>query len=212
MRARNSGRYRLPTTRGNTWSCFSIRWTSPSSARRRSREEAAGLNQTGAITEIVSPTCAKCHDGSFQQAWTVASLNDAKEGFQAALDAFSWQLQVKKGIYFNPMFVPYLFKTPNLTAATAAANAFKDWGNVDTAGAGFNYNYLWHDYGAFAHNSRYAKRLIYDSIDYLDNGILDYSVGATLDGWTPADPQKRTKAMNYILRNGAVSGNANERL
>jgi len=39
-------------------------------------------------------------------------------------------------------------------------------------GAAFNYNVLYHDFGAFAHNRFYARRLIYDSISWLyDNDI-----------------------------------------
>lgn len=39
-------------------------------------------------------------------------------------------------------------------------------------GAAYNYNLLWHEFGAFAHNRLYVKRLIYDSISWLyDNNI-----------------------------------------
>lgn len=41
------------------------------------------------------------------------------------------------------------------------------------AGAAHNLSYLDHEPGAFAHNSFYAKRLIFDSLDYLDNHTLD---------------------------------------
>lgn len=42
-----------------------------------------------------------------------------------------------------------------------------------TMGASFNYTLLSSDPGAFAHNPTYVKRLIYDSIDWLDNGVMD---------------------------------------
>lgn len=45
-----------------------------------------------------------------------------------------------------------------------------------TMGASFNYTLLNNDPGAFAHNPTYVKRLIYDSIDWLDNGQMDESV------------------------------------
>lgn len=171
------------------------------------------VTQTGTITEIVSPVCSRCHDDSFQPAWTVARLNQVKEGFQAALDALSWQLQVKKGVYFTPQFYPYLFTTlDGLNAGTEYSLAFTDWGNIDTAGAAFNMNYLWHDFGAFAHNATYTKRLIYDSIDFLDDGQLNYSVGTTLNGWVPVDlASKKTKAMDYLLNPGAAIGSSGER-
>lgn len=54
-------------------------------------------------------------------------------------------------------------------------------------GAAFNFNYLHHEPGAYAHNRYYAKRLLYDSIDYLDNASLDQSVGSALDALVGAD-------------------------
>jgi hypothetical protein len=48
-------------------------------------------------------------------------------------------------------------------------------------GAAFNLNLLEHDPGAYVHNRMYTKRLIYDSIDWADDNIMNYSVGATLD-------------------------------
>jgi hypothetical protein len=59
-----------------------------------------------------------------------------------------------------------------------------DDGTVGTGknniGAAFNMSLLHHEPGAFVHNSRYVKRLIYDSIDWMDDGALNYSVGTTL--------------------------------
>jgi hypothetical protein len=60
-------------------------------------------------------------------------------------------------------------------------------------GAAFNYNLLEHDPGAYVHNSVYVKRLIYDSIDWVDDGIMNYSVAGTLIGLG------NTEAMEYLL-------------
>jgi hypothetical protein len=35
------------------------------------------------------------------------------------------------------------------------------------------------DAAAFTHGRTYSRRLLYDSIDYLDDGIINQSVGAT---------------------------------
>jgi hypothetical protein len=73
-------------------------------------------------------------------------------------------------------------------------------------GSAFNYNLLEHDPGAYVHNRMYVKRLIYDSIDWLDDGIMNYSVGATLNtvcsGGTP--PAYCAEAMTYLLPNGVL--------
>lgn len=49
-------------------------------------------------------------------------------------------------------------------------------------GAAYNFFMFYYDPGAFAHNGAYTKRLMYDSIDWLDNGALDNSVSATFNG------------------------------
>jgi hypothetical protein len=46
-------------------------------------------------------------------------------------------------------------------------------------GAVSNIAMLSNDAAAFAHARTYSRRLIYDSIDYLDDGIINQSVGAT---------------------------------
>jgi len=50
------------------------------------------------------------------------------------------------------------------------------WINEGNFGAAHNYNYLHHEPGAYAHNRFYAKRLIFDSIDWVDNYVLDGSI------------------------------------
>jgi hypothetical protein len=79
-------------------------------------------------------------------------------------------------------------------------------------GAAFNLNLLEHDPGGYVHNRVYAKRLLYDSIDWADDNRLNFSVGNTLstlviDG---AAPVWKAGAMKYLLPNG-VLGIAAER-
>jgi mono/diheme cytochrome c family protein len=47
------------------------------------------------------------------------------------------------------------------------------WAKQGDLGAGHNFNYLHHEPGAYAHNRFYAQRLIFDSIDWLDNATMD---------------------------------------
>ena len=77
-------------------------------------------------------------------------------------------------------------------------------------GVAFNYNLLVHDSGAFVHNRLYVKRLIYDAIDWADDGMLNYSVGATLNALNPATSPYKADAMSYLVPNG-VLGIAAER-
>jgi hypothetical protein len=62
------------------------------------------------------------------------------------------------------------------------------------------------DPAAYVHNRYYAKRLIYDSIDWLDDGVMNYSTGATLNTICSAGsaPAWCPGAKNYILPNGVI--------
>jgi|GEM_PF-1988640 len=136
--------------------------------------EVVDKNDEGVITAINSEVCVSCHAGDY--ALTPEDLELEKEEFHAALEALNQALLVK-GIEFKPSH-PY-FYVPGTTTA------FKNWEGVypgkgkDVMGAAFNYNLLEHDPGAYAHNRFYTKRLIFDSIDFLDNGVLDGTINVT---------------------------------
>ena len=56
----------------------------------------------------------------------------------------------------------------------------------------------------YVHNRMYVKRLIYDSLDWLDDGVMNYSVGATLDALDPATYPYKAEAMTYLLPYGVL--------
>lgn len=177
---------------------------------------------------------------------TAVSLQGIKTRYRAALAALEVALVQYRSIYFfnaHPYFyaTPY---DPDYKEATAAVHcsknvAVKNWltgagaytwngksctppvdGAAGTGeanmGAAFNFNTLFHDYGAFAHNSSYVKRLLYDSFDDIDGGGLDYSVRQVLNNWYNNDPlnprpaglsQAQVKdAMDYLLVGGNQNG------
>jgi hypothetical protein len=76
----------------------------------------------------------------------------------------------------------------------------------ENMGAAFNYNLLVHDPGAYTHNRVYAKRLIWDSIDWLDDETLNNSVMATVDALVTAgklsSAQKDMIVAYYTPRSG----------
>ncbi|HWR58311.1 MAG TPA: hypothetical protein VN328_05430, partial [Thermodesulfovibrionales bacterium] len=112
-----------------------------------------------------------------------------------------------RGFFFAPNN-PYFFKSPT---DSTSANAVRNWlsaGDTDKTGAvtgkhnmgaAFNFNLIEHDPGAFVHNRFYVKRLIYDSIDWLDDNILNDSVKATLDSALHAGKPYQSGAKTYIL-------------
>jgi hypothetical protein len=146
---------------------------------------------TGAITAITSPVCASCHTGA--DALSPAILTEEKEHFHAALEALDAQLAARGMFFFEAH--PYFYNAPG-----GQGGGFTNWAGVavalglpavpgyqDVMGAAFNFNLFEHDPGAFAHNRFYVKRLIFDSIDLLDNGLLDGSTGTAIDALVAAD-------------------------
>lgn len=66
-----------------------------------------------------------------------------------------------------------------------------------TMGAIYNFYMLYYDPGAFAHNRRYVKRLIFDSMDWLDDGKLNKSVCDPTVKFTRAtDATKKYASLN----------------
>jgi hypothetical protein len=130
---------------------------------------------TATATELTSTICANCHSGSNPLYGTLPmsadEINHQREQFHAALAALQALLQYRVAVYFTTTN-PYFFKAD---LVTAARNWVTGPGTGDNnMGAAFNFNLLHHDYGAFAHNRYYSKRLIYDSISWLyDNDIKD---------------------------------------
>ena len=186
------------------------------------------LNQS--ITAIESPVCnAVCH---IQSPLTPANLGEKKDGYRHAIRVLQTVFETSANFtgripqyIVNPLANPYFFnmssagtKPENYSkTSTASTNVFKKWGNEGNMGAAFNLNLLFRDYGGFAHNDLYAKRLIYDSIDWLDGGP-EYSVRTTLNSWYASPPSgfrpasqgltsdQVKKAMEYLLDGGFKSG------
>ena len=159
----------------------------------------SGTPLDGTITSIVSDLCISCNKDT--HALTVSDLQAAKNGFKKALDALKQQLQVQKGIYYGATSYPYFFKSP----VFSFFNAFKNWGTPEVMGAAFDLHILSHEYGAYAHNDLYTKRLIYDSIDFIDDGVLNFSVGATLT------LTGETEAKSYLVNPKGAQFTAAER-
>jgi hypothetical protein len=93
------------------------------------------------------------------------------------------------------------------TGITPAASTDTDTTGATTGrhnmGAAFNMNLLEHDPGAYVHNRMYAKRLLYDAIDWADDNSMNFSVGATLSG-LDAGAVFKAGAMKYLLPYGVL--------
>ena len=146
------------------------------------------------ITAITSTACATSHGSDM----TVSRLNNEQAGLGAAMSALNDQLKLK-GFCFKDSS-PYFF-----TVASGCATKVSDWTNGVSAngkpnmGACFNYNLLEHEPGAFVHNPDYVKRLIYDSINWIDDYSLNGSVYGTLNALNATTYPYKAEAMSYLL-------------
>jgi hypothetical protein len=167
----------------------------------------SGGSHTLAIDQkAITAVCNKCHDSEEGHAiTTIADFNTyfiepQSEAYQAALalaiDVFNSK---NTGITLYPEAVGSTYVRAYLTGTTTEATtanganwttAATNGGYAATINGGFtnatklmgavsNVVFLKRDPGAYAHARTYSRRLLYDTIDYLDDGILNLSVGAT---------------------------------
>ncbi len=97
-------------------------------------------------------------------------------------------------------FVPASTSDTDMTGNTTGKN---------NMGAAFNLNMFGNEPAAYVHNRYYTKRLIYDSIDWSDDGMLNFSTGSTLrticNGVTVTPtPAWCSGAMSYLLPYGVL--------
>jgi hypothetical protein len=133
-------------------------------------------DEAGLVTDILTyeNTCSLCHSSKGS---LIGQINNDAAGYDASLTVIEGLLALK-GIYFGTGH-PYFFNSPD-PAQQTSANAFTAWPDKDMVGAAFNLNLLRHMPGADVHNGVYTKKLIYDTIDFLDDSQLNFSVGVTL--------------------------------
>lgn len=202
----NIGSTSAPGT-GSNGPCVGCHMTSPTNAwdptQGKHRFLPTGTGSGG--TEVVTSTvCVECHGGLM----SITELDVAKEEALAGLAILDNVLRARG--YFFANTHPYFFKT---AGSTASSNAVKKWTNRfnGTAGdntigkmnmgAAFNYNLFAHDPGFFAHNDIYTKRVIYDTIDWLDNNSMDNTVQSYITNNFPVG-QTRTDALLYFGGSG----------
>lgn len=159
--------------------------------------------------------CVNCHSAEGTTTLTADNFKTVfieEQGavFQDALDLALATLKSKYNISYNQALYPYFYDD-----SLSTVGAVKDWtrGGALTGaeakklmGACFNINVLKRDPAAFAHARTYARRLIYDSIDFLDDKTINMSVGATAIAYDSvlyvkglaANSSNTTEAFKYL--------------
>ncbi|MDD2270848.1 MAG: cytochrome C [Desulfuromonadaceae bacterium] len=176
-------------------------------------------------------TCVKCHDEEGGVPLTAANfktifIEEQAVPFQDALTLALSVLKTNYNISYNQAAYPYFFDD----ALLPTVGAVKDWtrgGTLSAAeakklmGACFNINVLMRDPAAYVHARTYTRRLLYDSIDFLDNKTIDMSTVTTAVATFPlvyvkgatATDVTTTEAVKYLAGYSRSTGawNALER-
>ena len=136
---------------------------------------------TDSIIEITAQSlCDECHGNSFGPG-LMQTLSDY---YKNSLAFFSDVATLANG---QTNYVPANFDSSSfLRSRPDTVSGKNDYG------AWQNYEYLADDPGAYTHNSLYARRIIFDSIDWLQDGALtgDITIPAAYPGaraWLKAD-------------------------
>jgi hypothetical protein len=164
-------------------------------------------------TNTFSQVCVNCHYADVPaNAITAATVKGFLEenggDYRHALTLAQQILLTKYQISYTTVY-PYFY---DLAADPTGATAVTDWtrGTKNQAfgrrmmGACFNLNLLDREPAAYVHARTYARRLVYDTIDFLDDGLVNMSVGATATAIDSADYVKGTttanssRAFNYL--------------
>jgi hypothetical protein len=150
--------------------------------------------------------CSSCHSsGPGFTINSAADLETKREGYQAALTVITTQLAAR-GIYFNPTLPPYFFTTSN-TALQNNSTQVTNWNaaaifggqGANLMGAAFNLRLLSTDAG-WVHNGTTSKRLLYDTIDYLDDGNPNNNtVAVTIQNLAGLDQTSKNNATSYLI-------------
>jgi hypothetical protein len=154
----------------------------------------------------ISNVCLKCHDSELSTALTTTNFDTAfiepqSDAFQAALTLGLTILSSQYHITYNQASYPYFYDTDagstavvDWTRPSAPAGPLSDADAVKLMGACFNINLLKREPGAFAHARTYSRRLIYDTIDFLDDKTINLSTGVTATTLDPTNFKKGTNA------------------
>ena len=173
------------TGRGPCVNCHLGGSTEATAAQKNHTFEATTHDVAGAITLIVhETTCntAACHNSGM----SVAVLQGRKDGFEAAKTVLN---DVMKNTITN-----YL----GLDIATTSNNNYRTV-PFDAYGAFQNNIYMSEEPCSFVHNGLYAKRVLFDSIDFMLDGTLNGTIDLTgygaaaayLNGASPVDAVAR---------------------
>jgi hypothetical protein len=176
-----------------------------------------------AITDSAAQqACNPCHgDDAYvlvpgpKNGAVLKNENYALPGFKAGL-AVTRKLLAKPavGITYDATTYPYFFDD-RLPPVNGLKQPVRDWtrgtGNQTFGrklmGACYNLHVMTRDQGAYVHARNYAQRLLFDSVDFLDDGVMNSSSAATYiandtTGYFP--PGATPATLTWLFKAGGI--------
>jgi hypothetical protein len=162
--------------------------------------------------EAAQQVCNPCHGDEAEL--LAPGVNGAEAKLEEAQPAYLAGLEVAKRLMetkYNLRVVSDGISVSiyDLTLDASGRTAVRDWtrgGTLSTAnakkliGAAFNIKLLYADPGAYVHGRTYTQRLLFDTVDWLDDGIMNQSSAATyVANAAAANAVAATK--NYLRNN-----------
>ena len=145
------------------------------------------------VASITSTACSQCHPTVAGIPMDATMLESKRLGFKAAMIFLRTLIRTKiTGVTLDAKtgLLSYASSTNWRTACGGVDTIVPGSGNLlpggpdsigsaaYTMGAAFNYEMLYADYGSYVHNPNYIKRLIFDSIDWLNDCALTTTNGS----------------------------------
>jgi hypothetical protein len=182
-------------------------------------------SNAGLVSVTTGSTIVTLQGAAFPAEIVGAASTPVKDRFRVDSDGLYYAVKSRDSETQITLQSPFAGQTVANAAYTIIGDAVKNWltapdtdatgaiSGKNNMGAAFNFNLFKHDPGAYAHNRYYVKRLLYDSIDWLDDNQLNFSVGTTLTAvcGVAQPPAFCDKAKTYLLPNGVINGVAAER-
>jgi len=155
------------------------------------------------VSSINTALCSTCHaSGRIGNPFfngSVTALNTKKAGYGLTINAVNAWLVAKSLVWARTSAgITSATNTSNWVSQPAAALAV-NYANQDACippgltvadfvgigtrnmGAALNYDFTKNEPGAYVHNDLYVKRILYDTIDWLDDCIMNNSTSVALD-------------------------------
>lgn len=176
-----------------------------------------GGHSLGITSDTFNRVCVNCHPSEGTTVLTGANfrtvfIEEQKIPFDDAMALAKDRLKNIYGIEYDAANYPYFWPT-GLASHTNRTLGFKDWtkgGSLTTAeakrllGACFNINILSREPAAYVHARTYTRRLLYDTIDWLDDRTINRSVGVTAAAYNPViytvtpDASTASESLKYL--------------